>query len=125
MSIIAAAGIGLAAGSAASGFLFNYTKNEYEQKINELNRLVSVLEEHLVDMKELRDKVPSFWDDDQGLEVYNELNRTIQETEREMETVKTYMRTLQTVVDELDGSKNLMSETIKDLQSALTAGIKG
>ena len=39
MSIIVAAGVGLAAGSAASGFIFNYTKNEYEQKISELERV--------------------------------------------------------------------------------------
>lgn len=125
MSIIVAATVGLAAGAAASGFLFNYTKNEYEQKIGELNRLVGALQEHLADMKDLRDQVPSFWDDEQGQEVVRELNRTIMETEREMETVKTYVRTLQTVVSELDGSKNLMADTIKDLQSALSAGIKG
>jgi prefoldin subunit 5 len=125
MSLIVAAGVGLAVGAVGTGFLFNYTKNEYEQKIAELNRLIGALGEHLNDMKALRDKVPSFWDDEQGREVIRELNRTIQETEREMETVKTYVRTLQTVVTELDGSKTLMGETIKDLQSTLSAGIKG
>ncbi len=125
MSLLVAAGVGLAAGAVGTGFLFNYTKNEYEQKIGELERLIGALEEHLTDMKALRDQVPSFWDDEQGREVIRELDRTIQETEREMETVKTYVRTLQTVVSELDGSKNLMGETIKDLQSALSAGMQG
>ena len=112
-----AIGTGVALGLTGSGFVFNYTKNEYTQKISELQLSVDALQGHLNDMKELRDRVPSFWDDDNGNRVYRELEDTISKTESEMEDVKAFIRTLQTVVNELDGSQNLIKETIDDLSN--------
>lgn len=124
MSLLAAAAVGVTAGVAVDKFIFNYTKNEYEEKLNQLTRLVSDLDVHLRQMRTLQSNVPSFWDDEQGVQIYQALSKTIDETEREMETVRAYIRTLQTVVDQLDNSKSLLSETAQDLMAAINSGAK-
>ena len=42
-----------------------------------------------------------------------------------MESVKTYIRSLNTVVNEMSGSQGVMTQTLQDLSSAIRAGIKG
>lgn len=123
--LAAAAAVGLTAGAAASGLMFNYTKNEYEQKITELEGLIAALEDHLVEMRALKEQIPQFWDDENAREVSWDSVAKIGETERNMETGKTYLRTLRTVVSELDGSKGLMADTIEDLKALTSLGIKG
>lgn len=122
MSLVAAAATGLVLGGASSGFVFNYTASEYQQKINQLANLLERLQEHLGKMNELKEAIPSFWDDEHSAKVYTELTDTIRQTETEMETTRSYMATLQTVVDELSRSKTLMSDTIEKLHAALGAG---
>lgn len=124
MSLLAAAAAGATIGVAVDKFIFNYTKNEYEEKLNQLTRLVNDLDIHLSRMRELQDQVPTFWDDEQGVQIYQALSKTIDETAREMETVRAYIRTLQTVVDQLDNSKGLLSETAQDLMAAINSGAK-
>ena len=125
MAIGAAVAVGLALGATGSGFLFRYTKNEYEQRITELESYITELDGHLVDMRSLREQIVQFWDDDNAREVSRELDRTIDETVREMSASKSYLQTLRTVVSELDGSKGVITETIQDLISAVTMGISG
>lgn len=122
MSIIGAVGLGLGLGAKASGFLFNYTKNEYEEKISELQGYITELEGHLSDMERLRGRISQFWADDNSLSVYRELERTIEETRKQMKTAKETMDTLKIVVDELDKSKGEMTDTLEKLKALIDIG---
>lgn len=122
MSIIGAVGMGLALGAKASGFLFNYTKNEYEEKISELQGYVTELEGHLSDMESLKGRISNFWADDNALSVHRELERTIDETRKQMKTAKETMDTLKIVVDELDKSKGEITDTLEKLKALIDIG---
>lgn len=125
MSIIGAMVLGGALGGAGAGFVFNYTKSEYEKEISEIEGYLDALSEHYKEMVALRDRVPEFWHDTRGETVYRELGKTIDETWLMMEDLKGYLRTLRTVVTELDNAGGVMTQTIEDLVGALSAGLSG
>lgn len=112
-----------ALGTAASAYVFKYTKNEYESKITELEGQLAALEEHYNTMLQMRDQVPTFWKDDNGEEVYRDLVKTIDETYTQMESVKSYMRTLRNVVSKLDSSNEVVRDTLDQLMDFLKTGI--
>lgn len=117
--------VAAAASTAATGFVFKYTKQEYVSRLSEVERLLAQLGDHLNDLKELREEIPKFWDDENAREVCIELEMTINQTESEMDTVKAYIRTLQTVIEEMSKSGTVMSETIADVKNMLLSGING
>ena len=54
MAILTTVGLATGAALAAENFIFNYSKNEYVQKINVLESQVNALQEHIATMTELR-----------------------------------------------------------------------
>ena len=53
MSIIGAVGVGVTIGKAATGFIFNYTKSKYEDKLTVLQDLLADLEGHKAELEAL------------------------------------------------------------------------
>lgn len=109
--IVGAAAIG---GIAASNFIFNYTKNQYEVAISKLEELVNQLDGHLSNLRELRANVPGFWDDDDGKEACNALDKTINRIVLEMDHAKALIRVYKEAVAEFDTSKNTVGNLLKD-----------
>lgn len=121
MSIIGAAVIGAGLGTAASNFLFNYTKNEYQEKIGELDRLIGRLKTHLETLTTLREEMPSFWEDEQAQETMTALDLTIQNVRNNMETAESLAETFRKTVDSLDGSQSVLHNFVQDAIGALSS----
>lgn len=120
MSILGAVAVGAALGTAASGYLFNYSKSEYETKISELEALISRLNEHLTTLRNLRSQVPQFWDDENAQETSRALDTTISKVEREMSTAESLARTFRTAVESLDSSKDVVKNLVSDAMGILS-----
>ena len=116
MSIISAA---ITAGSALKNFLFNYTKNEYEQKIAELDGLITRLNNHLDNLTSLRNQIPGFWEDEKAQATIRTLDVNILKVRRNMETAQALSETFKKTVNELDGSQNVLGNLIQDAQGVL------
>ena len=120
MSIIGAIAVGAGLGTAVSNYLFNYTKNEYEQKIGELDRLIAQLNTHLETLISLREEMPSFWEDEQAKETSAALDLTIQKVRDNMKTAQSLSNTFKKTVSSLDGSKSVLHGFIQDAVGALS-----
>ena len=114
-------GAALIAGNALKNFLFNYTKNEYEQKIGELDGLITKLNTHLDNLTSLRNQVPGFWEDEKAQATVRTLDVNIQKVRRNMETAKALSDTFKKTVSELDGSQNVLGGLIEDAQGILNS----
>ena len=120
MSLIAAAGIGLGAGTVAGNFIFNYSKNEYIQKINELERFIARLKEHMEKLKELRGQVFEFWEDEDARNTCRVLDDTILEVETETMNAERLCTNYRTTVDSMSGAQGVLGQSIQDALAALT-----
>ena len=123
MSIIGAAIIGAGIGKAASGAVFNYTKNLYETRISELERLIARLKEHLSQLEAYRDEMPQFWNDDNARKTGEALDATILSVKNAMATAESLNRTLKGVVDSLGGSNSVLQNAIQDALNLLNANL--
>ena len=112
MSFITALGTGAMLADKLSGFIFNYTKSEYEEKINEVNGKVQELQNHLNDMMQLRSQISHFWEDDNAQDACRLLDATITETTSSMQTAKELMDSLRVIVESMDSQKSKMSEQL-------------
>ena len=118
LGIIAAAGL---AGVAANNYVFNYTKDAYEQRINELQSYITKLQDHKKNLEDLRSGISEFWDDENARKTSRLLLEQLGEIERYNEWAEETVRDLQLVVQELDGDKNVLSQLIDDLTDATSA----
>lgn len=119
MAIGAIIAAGAALGVAGQGLIFNYTKNEYEVKVSELEELIARLNQHLERLQELRSQIPQFWDDGNARETGVVLDKTIKKVLDAMTTSENLSRTYKTVIESLGGSKETLAELIGDATGIL------
>lgn len=121
MAIGTAIAIGATLGLAGQGFLFNYTKDQYEVKVSELEGLLARLKEHLSRLQELRSQLPQFWEDDTAQKTGEALDKTIKQVIDAMNLSENLLSTYKTVIESLGGSKETLSELITDALGVLSA----
>lgn len=121
MSITAAIVVGGGLGIAASKFLFNYTKNEYDQKIAELDLLITKLNSHLETLISLRNQIPGFWEDENAQNTAATLDVTIEKVRSNMATAESLSNTFKLTVNSLDGSRDVLTGFVQDALGALTS----
>lgn len=114
MSIKGAINVGGSLGKLGTGFVFNYTKDVYENKISELETSIARLNEHLDTLRDLKSQIPQFWEDDNARETAQALDKTIRKVEQQMSTAESLMQTLRTAVNSLDSSKEELHKSIED-----------
>lgn len=119
MSILGAVKVGAQVGIAVHNFVFNYTQNEYEDKIAELERLIGKLETHKKNLEDLKDWIPSFWDDENARKTVATLEITIREVNRKMDTAKDLTAVFKNTVRDLEGSKINLGNLLEDAQGLL------
>ena len=120
MSIIGAVAVGAAAGKLVSDFVFNYTKDVYEAKINELTNLVARLKNHLNELENLKSEIPSFWNDDNARKSLEAINLTIQRTKSNMDIAQRLLDNFKETVANMDNSQNTLGSVIEDAVGILT-----
>lgn len=119
MSITGAIVAGAAAGTAVNGFIFNYSKTQYEAKITALQGYVNTLSGHLGKLETLRDGIENFWNDANARETYKALNSTITQVKRTMTTANNLITKYQAIVTNLDGSKEAVQGLVSDAMGLL------
>lgn len=113
MPIGAAIALGVGLGIGATELMFNYTKRDYEVKVDKLETLIRELENHLSKLRELRSSVPSFWDDDEGRKTCQILDEMISKVVNKMDQAKSLTRIYKNAISEFDTSKSVMVETLE------------
>lgn len=114
MSIINAIDVGARIGDAVSGFLFQYTKAQYEEKINELDTHIAQLNTHLDNLISLKDRIPTFWKDDNANKTVATLEMTIKNVQRDMETAQNLAQVFRDAVASFDTSNEKLHGYIED-----------
>jgi len=125
MSILGAIAVGVRVAGATSNFIFNYTKQEYEDKIADLERAHTKLNKHLTNMENLRSKLHEVWDDENAQAVSVDLLNTIEQTRLEMKTVQDFIGVFKQAVSEFDNSNANISNVLDTLKSLISAGTTG
>lgn len=104
--------------------IINYTKLQYQEKINALNSSKGRLENHLGLMRDLRTQLPKFWNDPNAQQTGKVLDLMIDATQGAHTRTNDLLSFYQNAVDDLDASGNFGSEAIQDALSLL-AGLGG
>lgn len=123
MSILGATVIGGGLGLAAQGFIFNYTKDVYEAKVTELTNLIARLQNHWDELENLKDEIPSFWDDDNAKKANDAIFLTMERTKDAMDVAQRLLDNFKETISNLDNSQTTLGEFIGDALGILS-GIK-
>lgn len=113
-----------AVGVAVNGFIYDYSKDQYEKAISRLENLVKQLDSHLTKLRELRTNVPNFWEDEDAKATCTALDMTIDRIVFDMDTCKDLISAYQTAMAEFDISKSKTTQLLTDAL-AILKGISG
>lgn len=116
MSIIGAAGVGL----AISGIVIKFQKSVYDKKIAELKGYANELDSHLTVLEGYKKEVPNFWNDDTGKEYVRVIDTQI----RQLTTARQRVDDLSNLYDELKSALSGAQSTTKQKVDDI-AGIVG
>lgn len=105
MSILGAAAAGVMLGDVAKDLVFNYSKKQYTDKVEELSGLIARLNKHLTELENLRAEVNSFWKDAGSSTALASLDKTIAITKIKTEHAQALMETFQKTVENMDQSQ--------------------
>ena len=119
MSIIGAIGIGLGLGKFASDLMFKYTQNVYLERIGELDAVIGKLNTHLTNLTNLRNDIPTFWNDDDAKKALDTIDINIQKVTTQLGTAKDMAKLLRETVDALESGKAGLGEKIQDAKGLL------
>ncbi len=119
MSIGAIISAGADLAGVGQGFLFNYTRHEYEIKVAELEELIARLNQHLDRLQELRSQIPQFWDDENARETGVVLDKTIKRVLDAMNLSENLSRTYKSTIEALGGSKDTLAGLIGEAMGIL------
>lgn len=92
--------------------ILNYTKAQYQQKINSLKTRLVNLENHLDKLETYKNQVQDFWDDDRGREVYTLLSQEIRTVTNAHTRVNDLVLEYEKMVNDLDAQNNLLKTDI-------------
>ncbi len=119
MSIIGAIGVGLTLGKGVSDLLFKYTQQAYLDKIEDLNAVIGRLNTHLTNLTNMRNEIPSFWNDEEGKSALAAIDVNIEKVTIQLGTAKDMVVLLRQTVDALEGGKAGLGEKIQDAKGLL------
>jgi hypothetical protein len=114
MSIIGASILGAKLGDWASELIFDYTREQYEDKIATLEGLIAKLEAHKRTLEDFKNQIPSFWEDSNAVDTAQALNLTLISVNNKMETAKGLVAVFKETAADLGGAKESMGEKLKD-----------
>ena len=114
---------GLAIGVAASDWILNYNKKQYEDRIAELDDCVKQLDMHKSNLQSYRDQLRSVWNDDVASGEYEKvLDKEIKAVENAQNHAKAQSRSLKDIVSEMqDTTTQIVSKISEGIDSVLNA----
>ena len=102
-------------------FIVKYTKAVYTAKITEIEGYKNLLETHLNKLKELKDDMFTFWDDDRAREASKNLFITTRQVEDALSRVSELLIAYKSAVEKYDGTSAAAEDLINESVSILEA----
>ena len=100
--------------------IIKYTKAQYNAKITTLEGYHAQLATHLSRMEALREKMFSFWDDENARTVGKILNLEIKNVRNSMDTTQELLTFYKSAVEKLEGSNIQISDILGDIFGMLS-----
>lgn len=110
-------------GTEIGEMLVDFKQDRCEEKIAELETLITRLDNHYKNLEGLKIRIPSFWEDDKATTVISALNRTMTDVNKKMlvckDLVATYKSAMQAMGTSESAAKNLFDDALGLLESVL------
>ena len=99
--------------------VIHYTKAQYTAKITELEGYLAQLETHLSRMEGLKEKMYTFWDDDNARTAGLVLSNEIRDVKNAMDTTQEMLTFYKSAVEKLEGANIGVSDMLGELLALL------
>lgn len=100
-------------------YVIKYDKGVYQAKVTELKSYHKELDTHLTKLKELREQMFQFWDDDEAQKVGQVLNQMIRRVENAMGMTNDQIRLYESSIEKFDAANISAGQSIDDALSIL------
>ena len=114
-------GAGFGAGVAASDWILNYQKKQYEDRISELETCLSKLNAHYETLQSYRNEISNFWESDEALHYGKLLDIEIRAVYNAQEMVKHDIEAYKEIIAGMKDTTTLIVEKVADIASTLGA----
>ena len=114
-------GAGFAAGVAASDWILNYQKKQYEDRISELETCLSKLNAHYETLQSYRNEICNFWESYEALHYGKLLDIEIRAVYNAQEQVKHDIEANKEIIAGMKDTTTLIVEKVADIASTLGA----
>lgn len=114
-------GAGINAGVAASDWILNYQKKQYEDRISELETCLSKLNAHYETLQSYRNEISNFWESDEALHYGKLLDVQIRAVYNAQEQVKHDIEANKEIIAGMKDTTTLIVEKVADIASTLGA----
>lgn len=94
--------------------MVKYSQAQYQAKITELEGYIAQLQQHLDTMKELREKMFQFWDDDNARLTGDVLNIQIKSVQSAMDRATDMLIFYKSTVEKMSGANLSISGMLAD-----------
>ena len=106
---------------AIGEFVLKYQKQVYTDKYNAVNRILGRLETNLGELEDLKSEMFTFWNDEAARLAGDLLVDQIQLVKNQINLTKSWLKTYESVTDELGRSSEFISDVASSAKSALEA----
>ena len=114
-------GSAIGAGVAASDWILNYQKKQYEDRISELETCLSKLNAHYETLQSYRNEICNFWESDEALHYGKLLDIEIRAVYNAQEMVKHDIEANKEIIAGMKDTTTLIVEKVADIASTLGA----
>ena len=101
-------------------FIFNYSKKEYQERVDKIQGLISDLDSHLGRLSNYRSQLSGIWTDEAGSSVAQSIDRTMRITATKMRNAEAVMRTFQNMIENLDEGQAQWNSQLEEALGLLT-----
>lgn len=116
---IGAAKVGVDIGEAIANGKLNYEKSKYLEKIEEMEGYRTQLNSRLENLRALKARIPSFWNDENSEKMMMAIDKTIEKVVLISERVEKVIQACKNSVEILDKNKLTAGEKLGDVLDML------
>lgn len=103
--------------------MVDFKRERCEQKIAELEALIARLDNHKKNLESLKNRIPTFWEDEKANTVIAALTRTMNDVDKKMLVSKDLVETYKIAMNAMETSEssatNLLEDALGLLESVL------
>lgn len=100
--------------------IYNYTKREYEDKIQDLETYVGTLKDLLGELDTKKKELKKFWDDEEGAKYQATINKNIKACNTAIFNTQQTINELRSTVRKMDNRAKTVNEAIDEAEKVVT-----